>query len=143
MKKTLGILLAMMALIPSAYAKKVKELPEVQVVVPVKELTPELGQEIIHGAHPEIAIELEKGVRLPLKFFGNYKIFSVKYDPHLVFKVEKRCYLRVVRSKAYISYDMKSWSKPDLFDGVPDLKVGLSRDKSHVLIEQSFFNFND
>lgn len=140
MKMILGLLCAMLAVWTPVYAKKPKQLPEVTQVASATDLTPELIQEILAGVRPEVAIELEKGTRLPIKFSGNYKIFSVKYDPHLVFKAEKRCYLRVVKSKAYLSYDLKNWMKPDLFDGIPDVKIGMSRDKSHLLIEQAFLS---
>ncbi|MBS0647677.1 MAG: hypothetical protein JSS10_00460 [Verrucomicrobia bacterium] len=118
---------------------------EVKQVIPLTELSPQMTRELIEGSHPDIAIECKQGTQLAFKYSGNYELLSVHFAPNLTIKVEKNAYIRFIRTRAdkpkslrgYISYDLKKWDKIDgnLLGGKPELNIGISKDKSSILLE--------
>ncbi len=111
-------------------------LTDVNRVILETELTPQLSKEILSGKHPYLAIESRAGTDLPIKYFLNGGFFSVKFEPNLSIKIEKNCYIRILSNKkAFLSFDLKSWDKPNL--KLLDTQIGLSADKSHIVIQTS------
>ena len=78
------------------------------------DITPDLCKELLNGEHPEIVVECRQGISLPLKYLCNAGFFSIKYEPNLSFKVEKTCYLRLLRKgRCDVSFDLINWDKPN------------------------------
>lgn len=118
---------------------------EVKQVIPLTELSSQMTKELIEGNHPEVAVECKQGTELAFKYSGNYGLLSVHFAPNLTIKIEKNAYIRFIRTRAdkpkslrgYISYDLKKWNKIDgkILEGKPELNIGISKDKSSILLE--------
>lgn len=148
MKKTLVLIFAATLMLSTAFAKK-RELPveletEVKQVLSSTDLTPDMTKELLEGKHPRVAIECPEGRELPFKYMGDFGLFSVNFFPNLSVKVEKTCYFRFIKksgraspAKGYMSYDLKTWGKAKDFlpKGKLDANLGMSKDKSHVVLE--------
>lgn len=135
MKKNILFILALMMLSSSTFAKT-KTLPEVRQVISLTDVTPEMSKELLSGMHPDIAIECKEGTSLPLQFLTKYGFFSLKWNPQLTLKVDRPCYLRTIKRRAYLSLDLVNWDKPrNFFKGKANTDVKISNDKSHILIE--------
>jgi hypothetical protein len=150
MKKTMMFICAATLALSAAFPKNKKhppqELPaEVKQVVTLTDLSSLLTKELFEGNHPEIAIECKQGTELPLKYIGNYGLFSIHFAPNLSIRLEKTAYLRFMRTnpdkvkslRGYISFDMKKWEKitGKALGGKPDVNFGFSKDKSSILLE--------
>jgi hypothetical protein len=99
------------------------------------ELDASFIKELALGMHPDVAVECKKGTTLPLRFFHNWGLFSLKCAPNLTVKVEEPCYLRCVRKKLYISQDLVTWEKADkFFNGKCDANVNID-EQSGILVE--------
>lgn len=138
MKKTAFILTMMVS---TAFARTGR-YPPAELEVPVKqvicltELTPQITKELFKGIHPNVAFKCEEGIALPLKYLGNFGLFSINFSPNLSFKVEKTCYLRFIKKKTFLSFDLKQWEKASSFVGnMANTNAGVSPDFSHILVE--------
>ncbi len=133
-----------LALFLSTTEAKTKTLPAVDQVIPAMDLTPETIQGLIAGLHPNVAIELKEGTSVPLHFLLNHKFFSMKCDPNLSIKITTPCYLRTVGKKLFLSVDLVGRDSPDsFFRGTLVPNVCVSSDKSHVIIETNFKEFDE
>ncbi len=150
MKKIMMFICAATLALSTAFPKSKKQPPqelpaEVKQVVTLTDLSSQLTKELFEGNHPEIAIECKQGTELPLKYIGNYGLFSIHFAPNLSIKLEKNAYLRFMRThpnkvkslRGYISFDMKKWERLNgkTLGGKPDVNFGFSKDKSCVLLE--------
>jgi hypothetical protein len=106
----------------------------IEQVIPLTDITPELSKELLSGQLPDVAIECKEGVELPIKYLCKAGFISFKYEPNLSFKIEKTCYLRLIKKgRCFMSFDLKTWKKPDV--NLLDTTIGISPDKSHILVE--------
>lgn len=137
------LILAIVFAISPAFAKgkgkrhAIEELStEIKQVMLLTDLTSKISKELLEGRHPQVAVECKEGTHLPLKYLFNMGAFSIKLDPNLSLKVEKACYIRILSNKkGYVSFDLENWEKPNI--KLLDTQVGLSQDKSHILLETS------
>jgi hypothetical protein len=137
MKKWMGLIVIAITMATGAFAKDWKTLPEIREVIPFTELTVEKVKELIDGKYKDTAILCEEGTELPLKFLFKYGLFSVKHTPELTVKIERTCYIRrYLKKKVYMSYDLVHWENAEkFFKSEPNYNVGVSNDRSHILIE--------
>lgn len=134
MKNAIGTFLA--AIVLFASTMEAKELSPIQATVRLTDLTPDMVKELMAGLYPDIAIECNEGNALPVKLLYNFHFLSMKFEPNLTIKVEKPFYLRLAGSKVYMSTDLVYWENAkNILDGGIDMNIGISPDKSHVLIE--------
>jgi|GEM_PF-2335217 len=127
-----------MTLLYSAYAAV--ELPPVHHVVPFTSMNIEQVSTFAQGEAPDLAVICEAGTELPIKFLGNFKLFSISWAPNLIIKIEETFYLRCVGKKTYISFDLKEWESASKFlDGkMPFPKVEV--DRSGISIETNLID---
>lgn len=92
-----------------------KVLPEPRQIVSFTQLDSTLISELIAGKHPDIAIEFQPGTEIPVRFFHRNSFCSIDFNPNVTVKADKLCYLRFMRKKVYISQDLVTWEKPDIF----------------------------
>lgn len=122
-----------MTLLCSAYA--VEGLPPINHVVPFTSMNIEQATAFAKGETPDLVVICEAGTELPIKYFGNFKLFSISWTPNIVIKIEETFYLRCVGKKTYMSFDLKEWESASKFlDGkMPFPKVEV--DRSGISIE--------
>src|SRR3990167_11109032 len=137
------VLILLLATTGTLFAKK-KKLPELRQIIPMAELTPEMVEDLIQGATPELAIECQPGTELAPKFSLHYGIISALFNPAISLKVDKPFYLRLDRKKAYVSNDLINWDKPERWLQMNQCitKVKLGENMTDVLIEMTFVNEN-
>lgn len=112
MKKFIILFSILMAPI---FAKEDRPLPELERVITKSDLDAQLMSELIAGMHPTIALECKEGNAHPVQFLCKMGIFSAKWDPNLLLRVEKPFYLRFIRGKVYMSFDLVQWDKAKRF----------------------------
>jgi hypothetical protein len=134
--KILAIMLLIASTMFAAYKGTEKDPlgAEIKKIIPLTDITPEVSMAILSGMHPDVAIECQAGTALPLKYVCKLDFLTVVEEPNLSFKIEKTLYLRIVKKgRCYVSFDLATWEKPDF--KLLDTRLGVSPDKSHVLIE--------
>lgn len=132
------------ALMVSTIVGKEKKFNDpVEKIIPITELSKaDMAQAFFGGGVQNIAVECKEGMELPLKYFGNFGPFSVKFLPNLSIKVEKTCYIRMGGRKAYISYDLENWqSLSRTIEGMPmaDIKIN----EEEIVINTSMQEIGD
>lgn len=84
-------------------------------IVSADELSVEKINALIHLKNWDFTLEFKEGANFPVKFLTKARCFSVALNPNLAFKVDKKCYLRVVKKKCYLSEDLVEWTKAEKF----------------------------
>lgn len=132
MRKHFGLMILSLMLVTQGFAKT---LPDVRNVITLQELTTGDVQELIQGLHPEVAIKCEEGSTIPLEFVSKFPFFSAKFTPNVSVQVDKLCYFRFCKKKVYMSYDLKSWERPESCDGAPKVEFKFNDKKPGLIVE--------
>jgi len=141
MKKALFTLISML-LLTQGIAKE-KKLPEVTQVISLTELDTELLNELSSGTRPEIAVECEEGTTLPIHFFHSTELFGIGLSPNLTINVQKTCYVRVVKKKGYVSFDLNRWEPASyFFSGKPKVNLEFDREKQSISIKSEMVPYD-
>jgi len=124
----------------TAFAKQKKALPDLTEVVPLFGLNTPWVSEFVRGQHPEVAIECPAGVEIPLRLLQTNKYFQVGFAPNLSVKLQKTVFVRVVRNRAYISFDLEKWTRAKHFleealDGTANAQVKTNPADNSILVE--------
>ncbi|NGX26147.1 MAG: hypothetical protein K940chlam6_00059 [Chlamydiae bacterium] len=132
--KALYILIAILFFSPVFGKEKV--LPETTEVIALTQLDTTLLNELLDGAHPDIAVECKEGTTIPVQFLQNTGLFGVELAPNLTIKVQKTCYLRVIKKSGYVSFDLDSWeSAKHFFSGKPKVNLKINMENQSLLVE--------
>ena len=133
MKMIVSFLLTALLLAGTVHAK---QLPEVNRIIEIGELTEEVSKVLITGAQPDTALKFPEGASIPLHFLFNYSVAAIAYDPAVSIQVKETCYLRIVGKKAYMSTDLIDWKRPNkFFDGRLDGSAGANPHKLGLTVE--------
>lgn len=150
MNKTI-VYLSSILLVSAAFAKSTPKIPvalqeDVTEVKNFLDVPKDLLPDLLAGNCPHLAIACEENTELPLKYFGNFDLFSIQFSPNLIFKVEKKFYLRFVKknekknkARVYVSFDLKNWEKWDTLSSFQDTepKFDIHLKDSSVVIEST------
>jgi len=132
--KALYILIAMLFFSPVFGKEKV--LPETTQVIALTQLDTALLNELLKGDHPEIAVECKEGTTIPVQFLQNTGLFGVELAPNLTIKVQKTCYLRVIKKSGYVSFDLVGWeSAKHFFSGKSKVNLKINMENQSLLVE--------
>ena len=129
-------------MLSTSFAREKKTLPDeintdVTNIISLKDANQEVMKSLFEGTHHDIAIECEKGTTIPVKYLGNFKFLSLNCDPNLSIKLQETSYLRFIKGKVYMSYDLKNWEDARKFFKKSKVTVGVNELKSHILVESN------
>jgi hypothetical protein len=133
------LLIMVLALSFSALCAKEKknpilELQPIERVLLLTDVTPDIIKSLMEGRQPNLAIECQENMNIPIAFVFKTKVFSLEYNPDLTLKVQKPCYLRISnKRRCYFSEDLKNWGNPDA--GCFDATISMSPDQSRAIVE--------
>jgi hypothetical protein len=105
---------------------KVVTLNDSPRIVSAADLSFEKIQELIQSKSSDIAIVFNEGAAFPLRFLVRNRVLSTMLDPNLTFKVEKTCYLRVIKKHCYMSEDLIHWQKASKFMEGNEVTINLT-----------------
>lgn len=109
-------------------------------IVSADELSIEKINELINLKNWDFTLEFKEGTNFPIKFLTKARCFSAVLNPNLAFKVDKKCYLRVVNKKCYLSEDLVEWTKAGkFFNNQPNHTptLTLNQDETGFVVEAS------
>ena len=113
MKKLLFLLLtvSLSTVFAKGGHKSSEELCEIEHVVLLTDLTPEITKEFLKGQLPSIAIECRENTSLPVAYPMKAPFFSPLH-PNLTIKIQETCDFRFSeKRRGYFSLDLKTWGK--------------------------------